>query len=203
VSLYPLCKAVLRPLTKLLYAARIYGLENVPMTGPVIVAANHRSYLDPPLLGAWFPRTIHYMAKKELFTIPVLGWILRNVHSFPVNRETADPSAIKHALRTLRAGDCVGIFPEGTRNIDGAAQARRGAVLIAATAKCPIVPVGLVNTESAFRRFRAAPVEVNIGKPMMFQGTERKATKDELDQWTIDLASTIESLISGQHDGNT
>jgi 1-acyl-sn-glycerol-3-phosphate acyltransferase len=199
VSLYPLCKAVLRPLTSLLYAARVTGVENVPQTGPLIVAANHRSYLDPPLLGAWFPRTIYYMAKKELFTIPLLGWILRNVHSFPV----ADPSAIKHALKSLKAGECVGIFPEGTRNIDGAATARRGAVLIAATAKCPIVPVGLVNTESAFRRFRADPVEVNIGKPMLFQGSERKATKAELDQWTLDLASAIERLIPGQEDGNT
>ena len=203
MSLYPFCKVVLRPLTSLLYAARVSGVENVPMTGPLIVAANHRSYLDPPLLGAWFPRTIHYMAKKELFTIPVLGWILRNVHSFAVNRTIADPSAIKHALKTLRAGECVGIFPEGTRNIDGAATARRGAVLIAATAKCPIVPVALVNTESAFRRFRAAPVEVNIGAPMTFQGTERKATKAELDQWTLDLASAIERLMPGQEHGNT
>ncbi|HEY5095950.1 MAG TPA: lysophospholipid acyltransferase family protein [Candidatus Eremiobacteraceae bacterium] len=203
MSLYPFCKAVLRPLTTLLYAARVTGVENVPLAGPLIVAANHRSYLDPPLLGAWFPRTIHYMAKKELFTIPVLGWILRNVHSFPVNREIADPSAIKHALKTLRAGECVGIFPEGTRNIDGAATARRGAVLIAATAKCPVVPVALVNTEFAFRRFRTDPVEVNIGKPMMFQGSERKATKAELDQWTLDLAMAIERLMPGQEHGNT
>lgn len=203
MTLYNFCAFVLRPLTTLLYAARVSGRENVPMTGPLIVAANHRSYLDPPLLGAWFPRPIHYMAKKELFAIPWLGPLLRRVHSFPVNREIADPSAIKHALKTLRAGEVVGIFPEGTRNIDGAARARGGAVLIAATAKCPIVPVALLNTENAFRRFRAVPVEVRIGPPLSFQGTERKATKAEIEQWTVELADAIERLMPGQKDGNS
>lgn len=203
MSFYKFCRAVLKPLTTLLYAARVSGVENVPLTGPLIVAANHRSYLDPPLLGAWFPRVIHYMAKKELFEIAWLGPILRNVHSFPVDREIADLSAIKHALKTLRAGECVGIFPEGTRNIDGAAKARGGAVLLAATAKCPVVPVALINTEHAFRRFRAAPVEVRIGTPLLFQGTERKATKAEIEQWTADLANAIEGLMPDQNDGNT
>jgi 1-acyl-sn-glycerol-3-phosphate acyltransferase len=202
VTLYNFCAFVLRPLTLLLYAARVSGRENVPMTGPLVVAANHRSYLDPPLLGAWFPRPIHYMAKKELFAISWLGPLLRRVHAFPVNREIADPSAIKHALKTLRAGEVVGIFPEGTRNIDGAARARGGAVLIAATAKCPIVPVALINTEDAFRRFRAARVEVRIGPPLSFQGTERKATKAEIEQWTAELADAIERLMPGHNDGN-
>ncbi|HKW44693.1 MAG TPA: lysophospholipid acyltransferase family protein [Candidatus Eremiobacteraceae bacterium] len=203
MSFYDFCKTLLRPLTRLLYDARISGLENVPLTGPLVVAANHRSYLDPPLLGAWFPRTIHYMAKKELFAISWLGPILRNVHSFPVNREIADPGAIKHALKVLRAGEVVGIFPEGTRNIDGAARARSGAVLLAATAKCPILPVALLHTEQAFRRFRAVPVEIRIGVPLVFQGTERKATKAELERWTLDLAAAIERLMPEQHDGNT
>jgi 1-acyl-sn-glycerol-3-phosphate acyltransferase len=198
VSLYELVKALLRPMTATLFDVHTIGAENVPATGPLVVAANHRSYLDPPILGTWFPRTLHYMAKRELFSMPILGPILRKVHAFPVDRDRADLGAIRYALETLRAGGCVGIFPEGRRNADGAAKARGGAVMIAVTAKCPIVPVALVRTDFAMRRFRGAHVEVRIGVPLRFQGTERKATKAEIEQWTLELSSAIERLSTDQ-----
>jgi 1-acyl-sn-glycerol-3-phosphate acyltransferase len=194
VSLYALVKAVLRPATRAAFAARVTGAERVPADGGLVVAANHRSYLDPPLLGTWFPRTIHFMAKKELFSIFVLGPLIRSVHAFPVDRDRADVASIRQALRILKAGGVVGIFPEGTRNISGDAQARGGAVLLAATAHCPLVPVALVNTQLAIRRLRASKVEVRIGEPIVLQGSERKATKSEIERWTTELSQRIDRL---------
>lgn len=194
MNLYGLAKTILRPLTKALFAARVRGEEHVPATGPIVVAANHRSLLDPPLLGAWFPRTIQYMAKRELFSIPVLSWFITQWHAFPVDRDRADLGAIRQALRILKDGGVVGIFPEGTRNLDGAVKARGGAILIAATAGCPVVPVALVGTQYAARRLRASKVEVRIGEPVRFEGTARKPTKTELERWTAELTQTIDAL---------
>lgn len=194
MSLYSFAKDVLRPLTRTAFDVHVTGTQNVPLDGGLVVAANHRSYLDPPLLGTWFPRTIHFMAKQELFKIFVLGSLIKAVHAFPVDRDRADVAAIRQALRILKRGDVVGIFPEGTRNFAGEAQARGGAVLLAATAHCPIVPVALVNTQLAVRRLRASKVEVRIGEPIVLQGSERKATKAEIERWTADLSQRIERL---------
>lgn len=194
MSLYSFAKDVLRPSTRAAFDVRVSGTEHVPEDGGLVVAANHRSYLDPPLLGAWFPRTVHFMAKQELFKIAILGPLIRAVHAFPVDRERADVGAIRQALRILRGGGVVGIFPEGTRNLGGEAEARGGAVLLAATAHCPLVPVALVNTRYAIRRLRASKVEVRIGEPIVLQGSERKATKTEIERWTADLSQRIDRL---------
>ncbi|MBV8594823.1 MAG: 1-acyl-sn-glycerol-3-phosphate acyltransferase [Candidatus Eremiobacteraeota bacterium] len=197
---YIAARGVLKPLLSLLFAVRSSGAEFVPKDGPLIVASNHVSYLDPPILGCWFPRVIHYMAKEELFRVPVLGALIRSVNTFPVNREQGDRAAIRHALRVLKDGGVVGIFPEGRRNLDGEAQARSGAVLLAATARCPIVPVALVRTHLAARQLRAAKVEVRIGAPLQFQGTERKATKTELATWTDAVTRRIGELMESNAD---
>jgi 1-acyl-sn-glycerol-3-phosphate acyltransferase len=198
--LYNSIKYTLRPLTMLLFAARVTGADNVPIEGPLVVASNHISYLDPPMLGTWFPRVIHFMAKQELFEKPVLGPLIRAVHAYPVNREAGDVGAIRRSLHILKAGGVVGIFPEGRRNIDGEAQARNGAVLLAATAHCPVVPVALVGTSVAAKRLRASRVEVRIGKPMTFQGSARKPTKTELTAWTEMLAQRIADLMEKNED---
>ena len=198
--LYKSVKYTLMPATTLLFAARSSGAENVPREGPLVVASNHVSYLDPPLLGTWFPRVIHFMAKQELFDVPVLGPLIRMVHAFPVQREAGDLGAIRHALRILKKGEVVGIFPEGRRNIDGEAQARSGAVLLAATAHCPVVPVALVGTNLAAKRLRASRVVVRIGKPMTFQGSARKPTKLELTAWTEELTQHIAGLMESNED---
>ena len=197
---YLAARAALKPLTSILFDVRASGAELVPKDGPLIVASNHVSYLDPPILGCWFPRPIHYMAKEELFRVPVLGSLIRAVNTFPVNREQGDRAAIRHALRVLQQGGVVGIFPEGRRNLDGEAQARSGAVLLAAMAHCPVVPVALVRTHLAARRLRAARVEVRIGAPLQFQGTERKPTKAELAAWTDELTRRIAELMEHHAD---
>jgi 1-acyl-sn-glycerol-3-phosphate acyltransferase len=199
-TMYRLARGSLKPLLSLLFAVRSSGAELVPKDGPLIVASNHVSYLDPPILGCWFPRVIHYMAKEELFRVPVLGAAIRSVLAFPVNREQGDRAAIRHALGVLKAGGVIGIFPEGRRNLDGEAQARSGAVLVAATAHCPVVPVALVRTHLAARRLRAAKVEVRIGAPLQFQGTERKPTKTELTARTDELTRRIAELMENHAD---
>lgn len=194
MTLYEFVKVVLRPSTRLLFNARVSGEEHVPEHGPLVVASNHVSYLDPPILGTWFPRTISFMAKRELFDIPVLGYLITTTHAFPVNREAGDVGAIRRALHILKAGGVVGVFPEGRRNLAGEAQARSGAVLLAATAHCPLVPVALVGTNVAAKRLRASHVEVRIGEPFVFQGTERKPTKTELATWTEQVSTQITRL---------
>jgi 1-acyl-sn-glycerol-3-phosphate acyltransferase len=196
LSLYDAAKVVLRPLTAFLFKARASGAERVPLRGPLVVAANHRSYLDPPLLGTWFPRTLAFMAKKELFAIPILSYLMRRVHAFPVDRHRADLGSIRRALHILKEGGVVAIFPEGTRNLDGEAKARGGAVLIAATAGCPLVPVALVGTQHAITRLRASKVEVRIGEPLRFQGSAHKPTKAELERWTDEVSAAIDSLMA-------
>jgi 1-acyl-sn-glycerol-3-phosphate acyltransferase len=140
------------------------------------------------------------MAKQELFGVPALGSLIRAVHAFPVNREGTDLGAIRHALHVLKAGGVVGIFPEGRRNIDGTAQARAGAVLLAATAHCPVVPVALVGTNLAAKQLRASRVEVRIGAPVTLQGSARKPTKAELTTWTEELAQRIADLMENNAD---
>ena len=196
MNLYGMAKTTLLPLTRALFDVRTVGEARVPQTGPLVVAANHRSYLDPPLLGTYFPRTINFMAKRELFRIFGLGWLIAQWHAFPVDRDRADLGSIRRALKILKDGGVVGIFPEGTRNLAGEAQARGGAVLLAATARCPIVPVALVNTHLAVRRLRSSKVEVRIGEPMMLQGSRQKPTKMEIEEWTKSLTEAIDRLAS-------
>lgn len=194
MTLYDLAKKLIRGFSRPLFALTVEGEENVPATGGLIVAANHRSYLDPPLLGAWFPRTVHWMAKKELFKIPLFGSLIRAVNAFPVDREQADLGSVRRALHIVKAGGVVGVFPEGRRNIAGDARAKGGAALLAAVAGCPLVPVHLENTALAVRRLRASHVRVVIGKPMVFEGSQRKPTKAELAQWTDQITAAIASL---------
>lgn len=194
MTLYGFAKVLIRALSRPLFALSVEGEEHVPRSGGLVVAANHRSYLDPPLLGAWFPRTIHYMAKRELFAIPVLGATIRAVHAFPVDREQADLGSVRRALRILKEGGVVGVFPEGRRNISGDAQAKGGAALLAALSGSPLIPVYLENTWQAVRKLRASRVRVVIGEPITFQGTQRKPTKAELAAWTDDVLAAIASL---------
>ena len=135
---------ILTPLLRL----RITGLEHVPRQGPVLVVANHLHNADPVLLSVAFPRPLHFMAKKELFSVPVLRWIVRRVGAFPVDRGRADRSAIRRAEATLHHGIAVGMFPEGTRSVTNAlAPAHPGAGLIALRSSVPVLPAVITGSE--------------------------------------------------------
>jgi len=124
---------------------RVTGRENIPKTGGVILAPNHVSYADPPVVGAAVSRRVRFMAKSELFRIPALGTIIRNVGAFPVKQATADRSALRKAIELLETGEVVCIFPEGTRSLGGTLlKAELGIAMIAVKAKVPIVPIALI-----------------------------------------------------------
>lgn len=154
--------------------------ELVPHTGGVILAANHASYLDPPLIGAALARPVTYLARKSLFRFPPLGWLLRRYHCIPVDRDAAAPVGLRTLLERLQAGDAVLLFPEGTRSPDGRiypAQAGLGLLVLRSTA--PVVPIRISGTFEALSRHhrwpRFRPVRVVFGEPLTFEIQRKEA----------------------------
>jgi 1-acyl-sn-glycerol-3-phosphate acyltransferase len=173
-----------------IWRMRVYGAENVPRNGPLIFACNHVSYLDPPVLGAASPRRISYMAKEELFKIPVLGPAIAAVGAYPVDRKGSATAAIKRSVEVLRGGGSIGIFPEGTRNIAGQAEIRGGVALLASLSKAPVIPSRLMGTGNAKR---LAQFQVFFGRPISLPA-DRKATREEMANFTDDVMREIHSL---------
>jgi 1-acyl-sn-glycerol-3-phosphate acyltransferase len=190
MDLYDFSKASVRILALTVWRARVFGAHNVPMSGPLIVACNHRSYLDPPLMGCFCPRRISYMAKKELFEMPVLGRMIHALGAYPVDRHGSATAAIRRSLSVLEAGGAVGIFPEGTRNRDGTVAPQTGVALLASLAKAPVVPACVKGTGRALRLGR---IEVAFGPPLALAG-DRKATREDLAKFTSTVMSAIERL---------
>ena len=149
---------------------KVIGSENVPVTGGVIVAANHVSYLDPLVVGAALKRRATYMAKEGLFRIPLIGEFVRSF-SFPVRRDRPQPSTIKEAVRRLKDGDLIVMFPEGVRSVGGSIlDAKRGVAVIAALSRVPVVPALVSGTDVSLpvggRLLRPAKITVTFGKPL-------------------------------------
>lgn len=163
---YKIVRAVLDFLFFVIFRLHVEGRENVPQTGAIIVAPNHKSDWDPPLIGVAFnTRIIHYMAKEELFKNPFLGWLIRQFGTFPVKRGTVDRTAIRQALRELKAGNPLGIFPEGTRiRRDGLGRFHSGMASLALMTGTPVVPVAVIG--SRWMPHKKGPLAVLIGKPV-------------------------------------
>ena len=167
---YAITRVFVRILMPLLGGITVRGAENIPARGPVLLAINHRSYMDPPYLSMITGRQLHLMAKEQLFTIPVFGPYIRAMGAFPVKRGVADRGAIRQAIDELKAGHVLGIFPEGTRADPGTLlPAERGFALIAKQTGIPIVPVALEGTDKVHpkhaKRLHRAHVTATIGKP--------------------------------------
>ena len=164
--LYAIGKAVQAAVFNLIWRRTTRGLENVPPFGtPVIFAANHRSLTDPSNVGSCVPYPIFYFAKEELFCVPVLGWFIRRVNSFPVKRKEHDVGALKTAVDVLEHGGGLMLFPEGGRRLDPARQwkAKAGVGLLACRTGAQVVPVGVKNAD---KLLKLARLEVVFGKPM-------------------------------------
>lgn len=198
MDFYDLSKFSVWVLSRIAWRAQAVGTENVPMHGPLIVACNHVSYLDPPVMGSFCPRRISYMAKKELFEIPLLAPVIRALGAYPVDREGSATSAIRRSLSVLQAGGAVGIFPEGTRNRSGTVAPQTGVALLASLAGAPVVPACVVGTDRALRLHR---VRVAFGPPLALQ-SGRKATREDLAKFTNEVMSAIE-LLAERIGGNT
>src|SRR5213592_4839587 len=159
---------------------RVYHPERVPLQGPVILASNHASFLDPPLVGAGVQREINYLARESLFRFPVVGAVLRAVNCVPVDREGGGAAGLKAILDRLLAGRGIILFPEGTRSRDGNLQpARSGIGLTVIKSNAPVVPVRVFGTFEAYGRQmrfpRPRPIAVKYGQPMHFEKLRAEA----------------------------
>jgi 1-acyl-sn-glycerol-3-phosphate acyltransferase len=181
----------------------VFNPERVPLQGPVILASNHASYLDPPLVGAALPRDINYLARESLFRFPVVGSILRGVNAVPVDRDGGGGAGLKAILDRLLKGQGIILFPEGTRTRDGQLQpARSGIGLTVIKSAAPVVPVRVFGTYEAYGRHILIPrprrVAVKFGKPLHFEELRAEAKtcpKPRLKQIYQEVANQIMSAI--------
>jgi 1-acyl-sn-glycerol-3-phosphate acyltransferase len=167
---YSLSKAIARTF----FNYRVIGAENMIEEGPCIIAANHCSYLDPPLVGVACKRAIHYLARKSLLDVPILGPILPELNVIPVDQKNADRSALMGAIRVVKNGGAVLIFPEGSRSPDGQLQPPQpGIGMIAAKTGAPIVPVRIFGSFEALpksrRRISCFGVTAVVGAPLVLE----------------------------------
>ena len=193
-----------RVIFALYFRSRAFHAERVPGTGPVILASNHASFLDPFLVGASVSREINYLARDDLFRFPVIGWLLRQWQSVPVNREGGGAKGLKAILDRLLAGGAIILFPEGTRTCDGKLQpARSGIGLTVIKSPAPVVPVRVFGTYEAYNRHMRLPrprrVEVKFGQPMVFERLRAEAetcSKERLKQIYQEVADEIMAAIT-------
>lgn len=183
----------------LLFRVRAIGLENLP-DGGAILAGNHQSYADPVLLWCKTPRPAHFMAKAELWEVPIVGWVVARVWAFPVRRGAADREAIRTAVELVQEGELVGVFPEGTRHqAEGLGEAHGGAAFVAMRSGAPIVPVGIAGTDRIMpegKRFIRFPrVTMSFGAPLYPSHYDHLGRKDRVTMMTGEIMRRIAAQI--------
>jgi 1-acyl-sn-glycerol-3-phosphate acyltransferase len=190
----------------------VEGLENVPPSGPLIIAANHNSNADPGFVAVWLTpalgRPVHWMAKAEALRWPIAGWFMRANGAFAVHRDSADMEAFLLARRLLDEGRVLGTFPEGTRSPAGALQvARDGVTLLALRTGAPILPIGVIGTDRFWPRSRLLPrpggrIAMRIGEPFVLERVTRPdGRKERLDEATTRLMVRVAALLPERHRG--
>ena len=182
---------------RILFRGRVIGRRNVPMQGSLVVVANHGSHLDPPLLGHALGRPVAFMAKEELFRVPLLGPLIRALAAYPVKRGASDREAIRTATARLNEGWATGVFLDGTRQADGRInQPMPGAALLAARSGSPLLPVAIINSHRALGTGqsmpRLVPIQIRIGEPVPPPASRRKP---DLEATTVELQRRINALL--------
>ncbi|GAB4549563.1 MAG: lysophospholipid acyltransferase family protein [Pleurocapsa sp.] len=187
--------SILSPMLNIYFRGRVYGIENIPQSGSYIVVCNHASNLDPPILGISTCRPVSFMAKEELFHVPVLKNLIYLYGAYPVKRTAGDRAAIKSAIKFLNQGWLVGIFLEGTRTNDGKVnEPKLGAALIAAKTQTPIIPASIWGTEknnASSNLIFPTPITIRFGEIIPPPQSKKK---EDLQAYTDGLAEIINQM---------
>lgn len=197
--LYAMTKPLAVLLMRLLFRLEARGTEHVPREGALLVVANHSSLLDPPIVGGMAPRPLSFLAKEELFRIPLFGRFIHGLNARPLKREGADPRALRTALRLLEEGHALLVFPEGTRGEEGTLRPpKAGAALLAVLSGVPVVPAYVQGSGRVWPRGRTLPrtgkVLVTFGPPLRFerrQGADRKAQYEAASRAMMDAIARL------------
>ncbi|GGG05559.1 lysophospholipid acyltransferase family protein [Paenibacillus aceti] len=188
--IYRFCRAVLRLIYKALFRLEAKGLENIPEEGGVLLCSNHISLLDPPAIGILPKRKVHFMAKKELFDIFGLGWLIKELGAFPVKRGAVSKESIKTSLTLLRGGHVMGIFPEGSRaKGEDMGAGKKGAATFALRSDAAVIPVAIIGNYKLFRKMR-----VVYGEPIDMTEFKEAAKTEAADLATEAIMSRIAEL---------
>jgi len=185
------------PIYKFLFRGHLIGRKNIPQKNSFIMVSNHGSLLDPPLLGHALGRNISFMAKAELFKIPLLGFIIKACGAYPVKRGIVDKNTIKTACKKLSNDNCIGIFIDGTRQKNGRVnKPKQGAALLAFKNQKLLLPVAIVNSHRLMRFKFFFPlfskIVIKVGKPIQ---PPQSSSRDELNLVTMHLKDEINNLI--------
>jgi 1-acyl-sn-glycerol-3-phosphate acyltransferase len=198
--LWRLIRFIVRVIVAIIADVHIIGRQNEPETGPLIIASNHLSWTDIPLIPAFLKRRVVYMAKEEAFQGKV-GWLVRFFGAFPVKRGEADRQSLRASEEQLKAGRILGIFPEGTRSkIHKLGRAHAGMGMIALRSGAPILPIAIYGSENAFKKFRPR-ITIIFGEPMILTPKGKKITREDIDQSTEQVMQRISSMLPPEYRG--
>ncbi|SDW58285.1 1-acyl-sn-glycerol-3-phosphate acyltransferase [Marininema mesophilum] len=194
--MYHIGRSICRTFFRLFFRWEIEGAGNIPVEGPVVICCNHINNLDPPLLGSSVSRKVHFMAKKELFSIPLLGRLLPSLGAYPISRGSGDRGALKKSLELLKEGRVLGIFPEGTRSKTGQlGKGHTGAAFITLRSDAVIVPGAITGPYRIFRR-----VKIVFGEPIDLTPYREKGINTESVEAAMEhTMNEIATLLSKSH----
>ncbi len=188
---------ITRVVFTLFFRLKVSGQENIPKEGGFILAGNHKSYFDPPILGTWATRQVYFMAKQELFKNRLLGWLIRRTNALPLRRGTIDRNALENCVRVLNEGYGLTVFPEGTRARDtDFLKPKPGIGMVAVRAGCPIVPAYLENSDRLKDCFRGrCRLRLTFGPPLSSEWVQSfQATKEDYIRIAEEVMSRIKAL---------
>jgi 1-acyl-sn-glycerol-3-phosphate acyltransferase len=198
--IYEMLRVLIVSVFALVAHVHLRNRHNVPKHGPYIIAANHLSWTDIPLIPAYLPGKVIYMAKEESFH-DRFGWLVRFLGAFPVKRGEGDRHALKAANDLLKRGKVLIIFPEGTRSKTRTmAKGHAGLGMIALRANVPVIPVAISGSENALKKF-GTEITISYGEPMFLKPEGAKVTREDIDRATDEVMKRIASMLPERYRG--